>query len=425
MNDQAARIPCTTLLFPGPVTGARTAWLITYTPAVDEPRLVRQATSLAQSGWRVVVCGYEGRSSKPDAWTFLSLARSIEAPGRRLALQRRIGHAIVRRSTGAAIQFGARIYYHGIPDWRRHHADIVRVARENAELRPNLIIAHDYYTCPPADALARAYRAPVIIDSHEYMLGARLESPDWVANQRPVIQAMQDEYFARADQVITVSQGIADRLNAEQKMKRPAKVVRNTPLYQPLPFRPVRDMITILYHGIIDPVRNLEPAIEAAARWNSKARLVLRGPCPSDYRRHLQALIAARGLEGRVVIEPPVAYTDMVARANEADVGYFVYAGGSAQREHVLPNKFFEYVMAGLALCVSDLPEMAHLLQRYDLGVAVRGLDAQTIAAAVDGLTPPRIEAFKRASLAAAHDLNWEREQAGFLETVDLVCQAE
>jgi glycosyltransferase involved in cell wall biosynthesis len=395
------------------------AWLISYTPAADEPRLVRQASSLLKAGWRVVVCGYEGRSPEPDDWTFISLAKA-QTQNPVMPLKRRLSHRLVR--SGVLVSPSARIYYHGVPDWHAHFRQIVQAAKDQPLLRPDLIVAHDYLTCPAADALARKYGASVIVDSHEYMLGTQLESADWVAHQRPIIKALQDDFFSRAGQVIAVSQGIVDRLGAEQRTKRPIRLIRNLPHYQELPFRGTAREWVMLYHGIIDPVRNLESAIEAAAIWKAPLTLVLRGPGPPDYIRSLRALVEERGITHRVKIEDPIPYTEMITRANEADIGYFVYADGSPQRKYVLPNKFFEYVMAGLALFVSDLPEMKHLVDRYGLGIAIPEVTPTAIAQAVDRLTITQIDNFKRASLVAAHELCWEREQTQFLEIVHDVC---
>lgn len=403
----------------GPVTGSRVAWLITYTPAPDEPRLLRQAATLLENGWRVVVCGYEGRGPAPPTWTFLRLAKP-QPPGwtgeRMLALSRKLA-----RRAGPG-EMAARLYHGGINDWRSHSRDILATARAHPDLRPSLVVAHDYLTCPVADALARTYGAAVIADSHEYMLEASPQDPGWVANMLPMIRVMQDHYFARADQVISVSQGIADRLNAEQKLKRPARLIRNMPPYFSLPFRPAAEPVTLLYHGIISPTRDIEPAIEAAALWTSNTRLVLRGPCEPAYADHLHRLIVSRNIGHRVTIEAPVPYSQMIQRANAADIGYFVYADGNPQRRHALPNKFFEYVMAGLALLVSDLPEMAQLLKRYGLGAVVPEVAPQAIAGAVDAMTPSRINGFKHASLAATRELCWEREETVFLEILRDVC---
>lgn len=419
--------PARAHLIEAPSTGKRTAWIVTFTAASDEPRVLRETRTLVDAGWRVVVCGYDGRSPRPPDWTFVRLANSDVVGHREAQLLHCIRHAgwklaRMNPSHPMAIHLAARLCFHGLPNWGRDHAEILRIAAENPHLKPDLVIAHDNHTCPPVDALARRYGARTIVDSQEYMLGVLLEDPQWMAHERPFIKVMQDHFFARADQVLAVSQGVADRLNEEQKLKRPVRVLRSLPFHQPHPFRPVGDQVTVLYHGLIDKARNLDVAIEAAALWTSGARLVIRGHTEHGYADVLHRLIAAKRVHERVTIEPPVPFVEMIARANEADIGYFVYGDGSPQRRYTLPNKFFEYAMAGLALCISDLPEMATLLRRFDMGVIVPSMAPADIAATIDALAPAQIEGYKRASLAAAKELCWEREQQVLLDIVDELC---
>jgi hypothetical protein len=54
----------------------------------------------------------------------------------------------------------------------------------------------------------------------------------------------------------------------------------------------------------------------------------------------LQVLIAQLGLQGRVMIEPPVPFDRLIAKANESDVGYCVVENYSAQRQFAAQNKF-------------------------------------------------------------------------------------
>ena len=179
----------------------------------------------------------------------------------------------------------------------------------------------------------------------------------------------------------------------------------------------------MLYHGLIDPARDLELAVRAAALWTSNTKLIIRGPSEGDTAQQLAALAAHLGVSDKVSIEPPVPFADMLARAKEADVGYFVYRDGSPQRRFVLPNKFFEYQMAGLALMISDLPEMAALTRKYNTGVVVSDLTPEAIAHAVDSLTDDKINACKQNALKAARTLCWEKEQDVLLETIDEVCR--
>jgi hypothetical protein len=94
----------------------------------------------------------------------------------------------------------------------------------------------------------------------------------------------------------------------------------------------------------------------------------------------------------------------------------FALPDHSRHNAFALPNKFFEYVMAGLALCVSELPEMARLVHQYELGTLIPRVEPAAIAAAINGLDRHRIDAFKRASLRAARELCWEKESERMLD---------
>jgi glycogen synthase len=91
-------------------------------------------------------------------------------------------------------------------------------------------------------------------------------------------------------------------------------------------------------------------------------------------------------------------------------VGLFALPGHSLQNVYVLPNKFFEYMMAGLALCVSDLPEMACILQQHSLGALIEAVTPEAIAMAINQMNRAAIDTYKRNVLAAALKFNWENE---------------
>ena len=115
--------------------------------------------------------------------------------------------------------------------------------------------------------------------------------------------------------------------------------------------------------------------------------------------------------QNRVEFVEPVAFTDIVSRATEADIGYCVLENFSPQRQYTSPNKFFEYAMAGLAIVCSDLPELRKVGDQYGHCVFVDAYDVMAIANAINGLTAVRINELKRNALVAARDLCWENEQ--------------
>jgi hypothetical protein len=125
-----------------------------------------------------------------------------------------------------------------------------------------------------------------------------------------------------------------------------------------------------------------------------------------------------------VHLAPPVQMTALVSEAASFDVGFFALPGSSRHNQFALPNKLFEYVMAGLAICVTDLPEMAQLVRQYELGVLIPTVDPGAIAATIGRLDRQCIDHHKRRALAAARELCWERESQRLVGAYSAALQA-
>jgi glycosyltransferase involved in cell wall biosynthesis len=124
-------------------------------------------------------------------------------------------------------------------------------------------------------------------------------------------------------------------------------------------------------------------------------------------------------LANRVRLLPAVPMTELIGEAASFDIGLFALPGTSRHNRFALPNKLFEYIMAGLALCVSNLPEMAQLVLHHRVGITFDSVEPRAIAAAINVLDRISIDAYKRASLAAARTLCWERESELLVSAYD------
>ncbi|MGD0027145.1 MAG: glycosyltransferase, partial [Xanthobacteraceae bacterium] len=292
--------------------------------------------------------------------------------------------------------------------WSQNILDIYRCAQG---VDAAVWLANDWTMLPVAARLARDKGGVYGYDTHEFAVEEYAENWRWRLFQRPMVSAIEREHIRDAAVVSAVSSRIAERLDHLYRLPHPSLTIRNTPAFEEVPFRPTpRDRIQVLYHGIVVPNRGIEAAIDSVALWRPEFTLTIRGPENPVFSPALRERIAALGLEHRVRLAPPVPMTELVREAAPFDVGFFALPGHSRHNEFALPNKFFEYVMAGLALCMTDLPEMARLIRDYDLGVTIAAVEPKAIAAAVNALDPVRIDRFKRNALAAARELCWERE---------------
>lgn len=421
------KVDCSLNYFPSSIrkTARRTAWIISFTPVSSEPRVLRQAAALIEAGWRVVVFGNAGRTPPPAEWYFCCLPEKVPYSPfvRRMSrLSQAAGAGLAKWALVPTIKMlGSRLYFwsHGSYRWRQKV--IEKFLFDNPHLRPQLVISHDYFTCAAGYSIARTAGAKFAVDCHEYARGQYMHDPKWVALVRPAVSSFQDYYLAKADAVTTVCDGIANLLRSEQELKRGVTVVRSVPFRNMQHFRPTGEIINVLYLGDIHYIRGLHKAIKSMVMWRPEFHLVLQGGGDPRYIDALKSLAAERGLSDRVHIRPPVLFDEIVPSANTADIGYFVHKDLSPQKRFVLPNKFFEYVMAGLALCVSDLPEMARLVRKYDLGRLVADYDEKAIAAVINGFDRASIDAHKKRSLAAAAELNWDVEKTKMLSLYESI----
>lgn len=396
----------------------RTAWIISYTEVAREPRVIRQAQALIEKGWRVVVFGLGGEDRIPSDWDFVNLNGSQNPDFidhlrlNWLRLQRVIGALFVRFGVLDTVkQWGAKIHQRAVPSFSITREVVMKRLAFTLGHLPDLVLPHDYFIAEVALTVAKQTKAAVVVDCHEYAMGQFVQDRHWQAWHQPIVKILQDRLFTRVDGITTVCQPIADLIKIDHSTRCPIQVVRSVPFYEPQPFKPTGETIKILYHGEIFPTRALHIAVGSMRFWRPEFRLVLRGYGPSAYVSYLQELAEKVGVLGRLEIQAPVPFNQIVTAANDADVGYFVHSDNSPQRRYVLPNKFFEYTMAGLALVVSDLPEMSRIVNQYHHGKLVQNCEEESIACAINSLDRASIDIMKRRSLEAAKELNWDVEK--------------
>lgn len=385
-----------------------TICLLGLSPVADDPRIRRQGDAFHRAGWNVVAIGLGGARSQAPSWTIITPDDHAEGDA---AVEHGQEWRFLRRAAHASLLLGVRIRP-GLAErafWimNRNACRFDQLARA---VRADIWLANDWRMLPLAARLARDRGGVFGYDTHEFATEEFSHQRKWRFWNRPMVGALERAFIFDAVVVSTVSHGIAEQLGRIYDLPSPVIVVRNTPAFTASRFRPTGDRIRVLYHGIIAPGRGLEASIDSVARWRPEFDLTLRGPGEAAFIAALRRRIEKQGLGNRISLLPSAPMTELVREAMAYDIGLFALPGNSPHNEFALPNKFFEYVMAGLALCVSDLPEMASLVRQYAIGVTIPAVEPDAIAEAINRLDRGRIDDYKRHSLAASHELCWERE---------------
>jgi glycosyltransferase involved in cell wall biosynthesis len=262
----------------------------------------------------------------------------------------------------------------------------------------DVVHAHDFNTLELGAALADERGAALVYDSHEWWSGRQRHGrPSPVLTRREA--RVERRLLGRADAVVTVSQGIADRLGGWHG--RAVSVVRNTfPGRQVVPVRhtALDRPRGLVYAGRLGAGRDLETVLAGAGG----LRVVLMGSGDDGYLRGLR-----RGES--VQVRPAVPVDEVDGVFQEHGLCVVPLTDSCANHRMALPNKLFQAVRAGVPVVAADLPELRAVVRRHDLGELYRPGSARSFRLAVErvGERFPEVAASVR---RASAELCWERD---------------
>ena len=276
----------------------------------------------------------------------------------------------------------------------------------------DLYVANDWNTLPIAARLATGEGGRYAYDTHEYAVEEHADRARWRLVWPPFLRALEAKHIGDAVWVSTVSEGIAALLQEDHHLTVRPSVIRNVPPYQEMQLREAAGQVTVLFHGGLLGDRGLEPLIDSVPQWSPHFRLVIRGNGDEAYVAALRRRADATGQGGRINFEQAVPHDRVVQAANEtADIGIHPMSTMTRQTRFAMPNKFFEYTMAGLAVCVVSGSEMARSVEELGHGVLLPAADPDSISQTINALNYGSINAYKAKSLTAARSLSWVNEQ--------------
>jgi len=270
------------------------------------------------------------------------------------------------------------------------------------ERRFDLIIANDLHALPLAVRVARG--AKIMLDAHEYFPRQFEDRWRWNFFSRAFINYLCRTYLPHCDRMITVSAGIADEYRKDFNVR--AQVITNSCEYHDL--QPAAASapgpIRLIHHGNAIPSRRLEVMIELMKRSAADLTLdlMLMPVVPGYYRKLRKAAADNR----RIQFIPPVPMAQIVPFLNRYDVGLCIYKPTSFNLLHSLPNKFFEFIQARLAVFSGPSPEMARIIRQHDLGVVAEDFSLAALQRALAGLNRKGIDHFKNQAHQAARELS-------------------
>jgi glycosyltransferase involved in cell wall biosynthesis len=280
----------------------------------------------------------------------------------------------------------------------------------------DVVHAHDLNTLPVAAVLAARAKCQLVYDAHELYSEIStlrfVEKHVWSVTERALIR--------RADALITVCESIADEFVKRYGVAKP-EVLLNAPVASAMSASVPGDRLRekaglvddaepiILYQGGFIPNRGLEELVMAAP-YIERGTIVFMGW--GKIEEELRELVVATGVEDRVRIVGPAPQDELLDFTRGADVGVIPYKAVGLNNYYTTPNKLFEYMLAGVAVAGSDVPELRRFVHAHRLGITFDPFDPRDIAMAINYLLGDgdELREMRKRAIEAGRLYVWERQ---------------
>lgn len=378
--------------------------MLVLTSVRSNPRVTKQAASLARAGYRVIVvsAGQAGEAERlerdPRGFVILRASprwlRAEVSDGKRPSLIRGLFSRLV-----SAVRM--------LPLVRR--------------TRPGLILGHNLYALPLAWLASLMTRARLAYDAHE----VNLDRGGYYQRIRPLIRVIEGCLLPRCDLMITTTGMRARHYRRVYHLPSTPRIFENRPPYVPVS-RGDRlrracgigpETVIALYQGVLQEGRGLHNMVRAVAGVDSVA-LVMLGEGPQ--RQSLMTLAEELDVDDRVHFPGRVPLEELAEWTASADLGLQLLRNTCFNHYSTDSNKLFEYAMAGLPVLASDFPEIRKLVKRHGFGLLVSPEDVAGIRAALVRLVDdgPLRRQLASAARDSAWSLSWDAVEDEYVDVV-------
>jgi hypothetical protein len=363
--------------------------IISFSDIDRDPRVAKQVSLLKHCDVTVA-----GTNFTPDKEKFIPLGKT-----RTVAIKKPIlGFLLFFRFFNAAFNFNKN-YIRAITDLSSQDFDI--------------IVANDFNSLPIAAKIKKS--AKILFDAHEYSPREAEDSFLWrIFFQKYVVYILKT-YLPFVDYFTTVCQGISDEYAKE--FGRNAEVFMNTPPFENLDPTQVGKKIKLVCHTAAIPSRKIEKLVEMAEFLEERFELnLVLMPTDLNYVGKIKSLAAGKK---NINFLDAVPMKEISKFLNQFDVGVYLIEPSNFNNHLALPNKFFEFIQARLAIAIGPSPEMSRIVNFEKIGVVSDSFDPKDLAKKLNSLGFKEINDLKVVTHSIAKKYSSEVCWKGFSQIID------
>jgi len=280
--------------------------------------------------------------------------------------------------------------------------------------KPQILNVHTLDLLPLGLMFKKIYGAKLVYDTHEL----ETEKNGLRGLRKYASKRIESLFINSCDLIFVVGENIASWYAKSHRIKRPI-VVKNAPrsylrtrnnLFRKT-FGILPGQKILLYQGGLMKGRGVQLILEAFKERNDNSVVVVfmgYGDLKNEVKH-------AADVHSNIFYLPAVPPDVVLDYTTSADIGISLIENTCLSYYYCMPNKLFEYAMAGLPVIVSNMKEMADAVHAADFGVVLTEYSLESINATVDRLLERDLSRLSDNAYQYALANSWEHQEKRML----------
>jgi glycosyltransferase involved in cell wall biosynthesis len=278
--------------------------------------------------------------------------------------------------------------------------------------------AHDIHVVVPAWLASRMRRARFVYDAHE--LWNETYGTTRAARALEKVSVLLERLGVGASDAVITTNNARAAVLTERYGRADVTVLANVPFLEQQvtptdPGYPTGKRVLLYVGRIAAEARPFRETIQALRHLDEDVHLAILGFGWESERDRIRAWAREYGMADRVHLFPPMPFGELIGAAAAATVGLVPLYGGPVNDRLGDTNKLHEYLMGGIPVVASDLPEIRRVVTQGDpaVGELFDASSPESIAAAVRAVVddPRYPERRQQARRLAEEEFNWSVEE--------------
>ncbi len=278
-------------------------------------------------------------------------------------------------------------------------------------LKPDIVHAVDLDTLWAAVTAAKKSGGKVVYEARE------LYTELLALRKRPVVKwfwrRLEKRFIHKANCVVTINHSIGNELLRRYNIKDPTVVmnVAETPsIDPPINIRQkfnLTQKFVLIYQGVLRPGQGIDRALRAI-KGVPDTGILFVGDGP--YRALIDEMTRQLDIEDRVRFAGVVPPEQLPSYTVGADAGLLLMESTALNNYLALPQKLFQYIMAGTPPIVTDLPELKRVVEDDDLGLVLKNDNSAEDAKAISDFLQKKLARAVQNCHKVKSKYSWENE---------------